>query len=700
MTKRAILIVGDWVIDEYWFLVEHQSEKSTHTGLSHYRISSKRGENIADLCAAGHMARVLYKINNDKSPDLTYDICGIGSWHPGDTNRIRHLFHHGKDCQPVAPLFQLRPNKCREKQDDLKSIHLETLDAEGSTIRIIRQYQKRGNDLVQISRVDWEPPQNPKQKESRKIDKVIAKFKEYDIQDVVIYDSGKGVVDEKVINALVDKYSKSHWYVLSKSDKPAWMTTLKGALVKPGSLELVIIRPELAATLNPWDTWLIGNRMSVLAKEVIEGYRIKYKARNIILLSERHEVVAYMNDLNGKHCITAKSHVKPDSLKQLGWSSAFMAAMVHMIATDRTRKKETDVRNRIKKAIELADELSSISGSPGDEKKRQPVEDPEISEWDWDIEKREWYQATTGMGIIQHSTEEGPRLDVWRGAIELPGYIAITKEKRDALVNIGQHLRAFKRQSSPSRPLSIMLVGDPGSGKTILAKSLADIFDFQFFGYNITQMIRREELLNIFERVATTQTTGSKVPLVFVDEINAFLEGEPVYSLFLSPLEEGQYFRHGNAFSLKPCIWVFAGTHPQDKKQDATPKNDSTMTLIQPKPAKQSDFESRMTLMEYLDYSTLSEQAVKRALFKKLSKIEQVYIGAKAINTYFPDVNKVSKDTLKKFANYPSDKSTSRSIRKFVISMKNVQYGAIKSENWTDGDKGSDPTEVSLNFNP
>jgi len=191
-------------------------------------------------------------------------------------------------------------------------------------------------------------------------------------------------------------------------------------------------------------------------------------------------------------------------------------------------------------------------------------------------------------------------------------------------------------------------------------------------------MLHREELLDLFEEVATRQTTGRDALLVFVDEINAFLDNSNVYGAFLSPLEDGIYFRNGKPFSLKPCIWIFAGTKLKDYDQKDT--------------QKLSDFKSRITLEKFLDYASIIDELTndEKEKVKAKAQVEQVYIGADAIHRYFPDVKRVSMDTLEYFRSQDPSQAPARSIVKFVSSMKNVQYGEITKKNWNKSDDGGD----------
>jgi hypothetical protein len=224
---------------------------------------------------------------------------------------------------------------------------------------------------------------------------------------------------------------------------------------------------------------------------------------------------------------------------------------------------------------------------------------------DWKTELDCWDKARSELGLIPLSvpgkTNGGDdiqfSLEVWRGSTDLPDYVACIDEKRDELVKLGQLLRAFARTNEPPRSLSVMLQADPGSGKTFLAKLLADKFRFARQVFDITTMIRRDDLLDMFDAIATEQANQpERRILVFVDEINAELERAPVFGSFLAPLEQGNYVRRGRVFSLKPCVWLFAGTgldeDPGHRKSD-----------------KISDFSQRLTRRVSLDYRSLAAKA-------------------------------------------------------------------------------------------
>src|SRR5438552_10458178 len=119
-----VIIAGDWVVDEYWYLVRQHSEISSHTGFVHYRSSAKPDERILDLCSAGHIARVLFTLRSNPGPN--YRIWGIGDWNHNDTEHLQHLIHaHEVDeCQAPRANFSLGWRLCDHPPADIRLLPL------------------------------------------------------------------------------------------------------------------------------------------------------------------------------------------------------------------------------------------------------------------------------------------------------------------------------------------------------------------------------------------------------------------------------------------------------------------------------------------------------------------------------------------------------------------------------------------------
>ncbi len=56
----AILIVGDWVVDDFWVIANHRSSTSSRTGLMHHKALHNREASIRAFCGAGKTASILF----------------------------------------------------------------------------------------------------------------------------------------------------------------------------------------------------------------------------------------------------------------------------------------------------------------------------------------------------------------------------------------------------------------------------------------------------------------------------------------------------------------------------------------------------------------------------------------------------------------------------------------------------------------
>jgi len=654
--QNRILIVGDWVVDEYWHLVRHHSDISSHTGFTHFRSSLKSGEVYMDLCGAGHDARVLHHLFRD----VQSSIWGLGVWHPDDDEFLRHLVHGRRpDCPVAKASYRLSSRLCKNPP----WIHLFNLDQEhGLTTRVVRLYHVTNSGTQLLSRVDWEIPhdlgiQTPPD--------TVNKLKlPNEVDAIVLHDLQKGVANEGLVKALHDRYSGTPWYVRTKKLNspgrpfPARISIPEWLKILGHDLKLLLIGPEVLDLLNPWGRWLINEKISCQARDLLQ----ELPETSVVFMSEAREVICVVNK---RDCITTRVVADIDLLNQVGWPSAFFGSIIfEMIGKDHPVDS-----SMIKNAMTWAnlDRISRIDFVPTSTISIAPVfSEPIVTTWE--RETTEWDAALQEWGIISSPGAE-PHLDVWRGCTALPGYVACIPEKRDIINEISHGLRSFRRESSPTRSVSILLQADPGSGKTSLARSLAETFDFVPMKFDITQMTSREDLTDLFDSVATQQASDARPVLVFVDEVNATIAGGNVYGAFLSPLEDGVYVRRSRAYNLRPCAWIFAGTglvgsgNPGDKIDD---------------------FISRMTIIGQFDFKTLKEllkQQHRDLALNDQARLEQIYLGATMIRRLYPDVDHVAKGVLKRFHDLDPEESPARKIRNLVMMLKNVQYGKITERN-------------------
>ncbi len=671
-SPKDILIVGDWVVDEYWHLVTHHSDISSHIGFDHYRSIPRQQTTetevfLMDLCGAGHVSRIIRTIAGDEGRS-NLKMWGLGIWHPLDKRPIKNLLDGNGQCN-LERAFLL-PEEPRTLSDiDVKLINLKPV--EGQTTRVVRLYHKTGSGIEQLSRIDWEPPEDTFKgpRLSQVSDELPTR-----VDGIVLHDLCKGVVSERLIEDLHERYStggnNADWYVRTKQYKPPWLKTIKS------SLRLLLIGPEILNIKNPWHAWQVKNRLTYLGFKILDAMPIT----SLVLVSDFREIIALIDQ---QKVLTSRGvpDSDVDSLSQVGWSSAFFASLIYEMLNSHGGVNADAIKTSVVKANEHRSRLGGARIESDPPRYR-------LNSVKWKDEKEKWEQSGSLMGILNEARHtalcsgssviddkdsrstnmESPdnklRLETWRGCRALPGYVACIREKIDVINKIGYYIRAF-RGSDSGRSVSVLLQADPGTGKTYLAKRLAEVFRFRLVKWDITQMVQRSDLLSLFDSVATEQANHPKQRvLVFVDEINAMLAGNNVYGAFLAPLEEGAYVRQGNSFNLRPCVWIFAGTGFDNTAQGE----------------KGADFKSRMTMTAEFDFASLKRKRDDATLIDDARR-EQVYLGAFLVHQLFPDVTRISRSVLSVFHNLDPAEAPARIIRNRIMMLRNVQYGKITPQN-------------------
>ncbi len=249
----------------------------------------------------------------------------------------------------------------------------------------------------------------------------------------------------------------------------------------------------------------------------------------------------------------------------------------------------------------------------------------------WEEIRRKWQQAFDlgRYGVVGETRgrKQELHLQLWRAMLEVHNYVCLVPAKRAVLRAVVGELQDFKAAIDGGHR-SCLLVAPPGSGKTLLARRLAEHLGLGFLEFNITQMLYRDDILECFDTIVTTQLQNQdkKFP-VFVDEINASLDGQDVYSAFLAPLERGVYIRAGKTFQIAPCAWIFASTKDPTEGAERTAASN-----------KASDFISRLTLVPKPLVAPKEEESWAR--------LEKVYLGVCLLRSNYPDVSSVSQKVL------------------------------------------------------
>lgn len=698
---KDILLVGDWLIDEHWLTGIHRSATSSRVGQSHFRGLQSKGCAIHSFCGAGQTASALLRSVDDNGSNQ-FRIFGIGIWSDSDTDFLSSMLDQ-KDDIYLTPYRMIyddvpTPNNNVTLFNISKLLDKETQEQHIGTTNVIRIYQNTGKDVELLQRIDWELELPDEYRhgwinkalfhklEGGLLEDALDSFSDK-FEAIIIKDLCKGTISKYLIRFLVKKYPQIPWYVSTKAWgikqgsnklvndfdrwKPDWLEELTSV-----DLQLFLI-PQIPAR-NIVDQGEIGYWLtkyetpSIEAMDVIEDFSSLFRKRDklsLIVLSGGFSVLGVENTSDFLSYMRYEPREKKFPFG-LPMASLFFASVVcRMLENHNETIKDT-----------IDSSLEFVKMWTNNEAKRiispenwKPTKVPIIQKYyksktfsaekdffDWQIEKKRWKEAHNLYGIIKDE-EGGLSFQLWRGMPDLEGYICLSPTKKAIINLLKKELRAFKHLKNRSSK-AYLIQASPGSGKSFLISSLAKDTGFQLLSFNISQMLSKRDLLDCFDTIITTQfRKKSEQPIiVFIDEINARIQHEYAYDLFLQPLEDGTFVRAGKTYPIHPFVWIFVGTESSAEMRG----NDT----------KANDFISRLDLPPQT-FGSLGSNDTSR----ENTKTEIVYIGVSLLKQYYPDVQWVSEKVLKTFYEFP--KPAIRDIKHFVKAFLNIQYGKVLSDN-------------------
>lgn len=689
-SSPAIVVLGDWVLDEYLFLRPHQSDISSYTSSSHYKISEGLDKSVERLCGAAHIARRLVELseNIDCATFKKPRIFGLGNWASAHQNEMHELVTSGaKSIATSNP----------KDHADSSQFHLHQIPP-NRTLKVRRRYEVTTNGARQLSRDDIvinepECDANPDLKSALNL--FLERISNHNITAVIVFDLNKGAVTPELIAHLYKnkKFRNAKWFIRSKQPAPTWFKKLR---TEP---DLLVIGPEVLAFDNPTGQWLsykneIGDPVPRISRQTNELFESYYEPRKspdhplisrvlkpklLLLITANRDIIGIHNH-NLKY-FTKRTFIESNDVSTIGWSSRLIASLAFDASVNDKNLSLDNIHTGVDVARQTELDFDHISTSASPRMTQLPYSWAE--ENSWAEEKVRWNNALDPdcLGIIPSKSEKNKRisgrLELWRSMTDIPGYICCVNQKRKVLLKISRLLLNYRGQGMRGKSLSIWLRSDPGAGKTALARRLATLFDYGFIETSINNLVRTEEIIDFFDAVSTVQAREYKPILVFVDEINATVENQPVYRSFLSVLDSLKYERRGRVFVLQPCVWLFAGT---------------TVDIDdRPAETKIRDFDDRITYADGIDLASLEQKVgteQKRELHRE-ARLEQVYLGALMIREHFPGVRYISRALLKKFFNDvpPVDDDTkrsgSRTLAKQVSLLRNIDGDTVRLSDWT-----------------
>ncbi len=711
-----ILVVGDWVIDDYWLTSDHRSQTASRVGKRHLRaLNDEAFPQVRTLAGAGRVTSLLYdELLKDNSDNGSAEIVALGFWHPSDTDLLAHVCAEPKLLKDWTPL-RLELSRALKHKTTRRPLRLLNLAQASNkryhgTTRVIRVLLQSGPTFKSQGRVDWETHSPTMQKDDpqyrfwevpgnkSKVAKLLAKER---FDAIIIKDQRKGVISKQMIEWLVENVRafngrKPKWFISTKAFRPPWLTALKEQ-----DVQLLVI-PEVAAheAVNKLDgdiySWFATDRPQKKSYPTHEAlFAINRLCSDLVSANGAPPRVVI---LPGKFQVLARQgkmgvmQPQPEPIPycdHAAMASAFFPYCVAKLLRGSAPSLQKLVADVLDKTAKFNREEADWIGHTETTERDFPKQ--YIEEFSWANYEENWELAwSPPANLAKHirdakakktatksSADSKVRLELWRAMTEVPGYISIVSERRRMLARLIREIREFVNEKR-ERSISGLLIANPGTGKTSLVRAISGMFDVRPLEFNITQLVHRDDLVGCFDSIVTAQAQDHRRPvLAFFDEANAQIERQHVYDAMLSPLEDGVYMRGGRKFFLHPCIWLFASTeklpetpeHPEDKSWDF--KNRLTMGQID---LATSIPDRSLTASNFPDLKDPDDR------IEEQQRMESVYRAVAMINSIFPDVREVSLGLLERFYRLAPGYSA-RELRRCISRLRNVQFGQLSLSN-------------------
>ncbi len=723
--ERTILIVGDWFVDQNWLMARCTRYSSTNPGEFHYEsLVQGPDSNITSLCGAASVIRIFRGKDNSG-----YEVAGVGAWHPNDDELIQcMLCGRGAEEMSTTP-YTLAGLERRDEQSgggerrdchfdgDLSCSRISALvnlnsnlrtSSECATNRIHRVYEGFGSETPKLRyRFDWV-------KDLKASPPDVSGLEGHEVDAVVLVDHGKGVVTDQMIEALHRRYESIPWYARTKLYPVSWMKKLKD-LGKP--LRMLVADEQLMRHRYGARSWRHLSEPSRVAvgcfskhlglSERGDAARASrpYAEMMAILFEDDTALMAGSGASGGGHQGASASIVNVASSPgenypiKVGRTSVFFASLVDEdLQAGFYSEEGLDMQTALQTAVRRVHKWTELCSADWQDSKPSALSGPfpEVLGWCWendsvpstfdcpfDVCAQRWTEAETEAGDVGEG-DNGRELQLWRASGVLDDYICLAARRRNAISDLVVSIDEYRRDKSPRTPFSFLLLAEPGWGKTYLARKLAEKHDMEFIELSLAQMPSAQHLVKAFDEIVTVQHRTRRRVLVFMDEVDAPVDGNPALGLLLGPMWGGEFRVEGALRRMEPSVWAFASTKPLRALQ-AFPKGRDFLSRINGPTVNLDWFED----VERESLHNVNTEEQRLQLLESAAAgapeicTELVYHYVNALRRCFGPLEQVSMDTLTVFR-YLVPIDGLRSVDVLASRFRHVSGGKVSLANLPD----------------
>lgn len=148
----------------------------------------------------------------------------------------------------------------------------------------------------------------------------------------------------------------------------------------------------------------------------------------------------------------------------------------------------------------------------------------------------------------------------------LDNYVTLDSEHIDEILEIMSVILEYKNDDSKKRPLNIIMIADPGSGKSHFIECLVEKLDearIEMVSYSLANLESINDLKYTIQNVK--MINGKKrLPLLFIDEFDSFPEKN--YPLLLPLLWDGVLHMNDGQLEIGKTVIMLAGSRDRVKQ--------------------------------------------------------------------------------------------------------------------------------------
>lgn len=165
-----------------------------------------------------------------------------------------------------------------------------------------------------------------------------------------------------------------------------------------------------------------------------------------------------------------------------------------------------------------------------------------------------------------------------------PKFTTVNKSYKEQLLRLKDLVGSYFADVTLERPLSYLILGPPGAGKSFLMKTLVNKLEeeetsttkkksrtrkdkqtFAFQSINLSEVVDPRELHTLYKTICKNKKKGLRT-LTLIDEVDVKWAGSSAIKHLINPMYDGKYW-DGKCFKeFGRCAFFFAGSYLQDRE--------------------------------------------------------------------------------------------------------------------------------------